>query len=262
MIYESCRMNDFYKENGYCVIRKFAKVEKIADQIYDLFSDYTGETSANRDEILMNLFSKDLDSFVGCAHACQSLLSVGNIATDDKMIATLIYHLGLKNPVVNTRPCISFSSKNTAKKEYYWKTPPHQDWPSTQGSLNGLTCWIPLVDVTTELGPLEVAPKTHLLGPLPWDEVGVPSLLNGDNFNFIPVPMEAGDAIFFSNFLVHRSGNNTTSDKIRMSMHFRYDDAQEKFFMQRKYPKHKKEVRADGNIVKEFPLEYLTEIFS
>ena len=49
------------------------------------------------------------------------------------------------------------------------------------------------------------------------------------------VEVKAGDALFFSAFLVHRSGNNVT-DSIRWSCHFRYNDLEEPTFVSRKYP--------------------------
>lgn len=254
-------MNEFYKKNGYLLVKKFANVSFIRNQIYKIFTDYSKNTPKDPDDAIISLFKEDFDSFIGCANACQSLLSIMQLSTNYQMMLSL-NDLGLDNPIINTRPCVSFSSRKTAKKEHYWKTPPHQDWPSTQGSLNGLTCWIPLVNVTPELGPLEVSPKTHLLGPLPWDEKGPPIILTTNSkFEFKPVPMSAGDAIFFSNFLIHRSGNNSTENKIRISMHFRYDDASESVFKKRKYPKHKIEVRADGNILNPFPMRDLLSIF-
>ena len=47
--------------------------------------------------------------------------------------------------------------------------------------------------------------------------------------------MEQGDVIFFSSFLIHRSGTNET-EHIRWSTHFRYNDLDEKSFVERGYP--------------------------
>jgi len=49
------------------------------------------------------------------------------------------------------------------------------------------------------------------------------------------VEVKAGDTLFFSSLLVHRSGNNIT-DKIRWSVHFRYNNAMEETFGQRRFP--------------------------
>lgn len=52
---------------------------------------------------------------------------------------------------------------------------------------------------------------------------------------FIMPTIELGDALFFSAFLIHRSGNNVT-DSIRWSCHLRYNDLSEPTFMERNYP--------------------------
>ena len=49
------------------------------------------------------------------------------------------------------------------------------------------------------------------------------------------VEVKAGDALFFSSFLIHRSGDNV-SDAIRWSCHFRYNDLSEKTYIKRGYP--------------------------
>lgn len=253
-------MNKSYLKNGYYLRKSLCDVSLIRPQIEEIFQKYS-KSNKPLDALAMDLFKNDFDGFLGCAHACQSLLDLTAIASSVDMIS-MLKSFGLKSPIFNTKPLLSFSSKFTAKNENYWKTPPHQDWPSTQGSINGLTCWIPLVDVTEELGPLEMSPYSHLNGPLPHTEVGSPKLISIDNFEYVSLPMNAGDAVFFSNFTVHRSGNNITEDKIRLSLHIRYDDAFEETFSARKFPKQKIEVRRDGNSLPEFPINELRKFFN
>ncbi len=66
--------------------------------------------------------------------------------------------------------------------------------------------------------------------------------------------MEQGDALFMNSFLVHRSGTNVT-DRIRLSMHFRYNDASESTFISRKYPRHRIDRRKEGILFPGFPTE-------
>jgi ectoine hydroxylase-related dioxygenase (phytanoyl-CoA dioxygenase family) len=176
-------------------------------------------------------------------------------------ILSLLAELGIANPVMNTRPLVSYSSKKLAKNNNYWKIPAHQDWPSTQGSLNGLTVWIPLINITNELGPLEVVPGSHLLGKLEHIEIeGVP-VLSQNNWNFLPIPMDVGDVLVFSNFLIHRSGTNLTENKIRWSVHFRYDDANESTFIERNFPHHRTDKRLPGLLHPDFPTKEVLENF-
>jgi phytanoyl-CoA hydroxylase len=254
-----------YLKSGYQLEKSFLDVSEVKRSIEKIFCNYcklnNHEICDDFDSTLIELFKKDNDGFVGCAKLCQTTPELISLSVSPAMIMKL-KELGLKNPVVNTRPLLSFSSRYTAKNEDYWKLPAHQDWYSTQGSLNGITCWMPLVDVPEELGPLEMCSGSHLCGPLPsTEDFGIPVLLT-DKFEFLSLPMNKNDAVFFSNFTVHRSGNNSTSNRIRISAHFRFDDADEPIFIKRKYPKHKVEMRASGNLMKEFPMSNYLEIFN
>ena len=77
----------------------------------------------------------------------------------------------------------------------------------------------------------------------------------------MPVEVKQGDALFFSSFLVHRSGDNVT-DAIRWSCHFRYNDLAENTFIERKYPNPYTYAPQQELITENFPnIEYLTNYF-
>ena len=59
---------------------------------------------------------------------------------------------------MSVRPVMFFNHPRLATQEFYWKTPPHQDWRSMQGSLDSVVVWVALVDVDAALGALEVVP--------------------------------------------------------------------------------------------------------
>jgi phytanoyl-CoA hydroxylase len=257
-------MYELYKKQGYAVVRNFVEVSDLLAEMRDVFARYLPHIADVTDQVIFDLFKDDFAGFYGCANICQYLASLTSLSASTRVCRAL-GELGIKMPVINTRPLVSFSSRYLAKNESYWKVPAHQDWPSTQGSLNGLTCWIPLVDVPTELGPLEMIPGSHLNGAMEHKEQsGVP--ICGSDFSegdFVPVPMKAGDALFFSYFTVHRSGTNTTADKIRWTIHLRYDDRSELSFIQRKYPKNRKDVRTEGLLIPGFPdVEQVRRVFA
>jgi phytanoyl-CoA hydroxylase len=244
-------MKNSYFENGYILIKNlFEKEEiiKIKKDINKVFDFYCG---SHQDKDVINIFKKDFEGFIGCTQICQNLISLYDIFVN-KSVIKVIKQLGLKQPCINTKPLISFSCKSTAKNECYWKVPAHQDWPSTQGSINGITCWVPLLNVDKKLGPLELSPKTHLLGFLDFIDNGVP-VLKSDDYSYVSVPMSIGDALFFSNFTIHRSGINLKENKIRLSAHFRYDDFSENSFIERKYPHHRIDKRKEGILFPNFP---------
>ena len=105
-----------------------------------------------------------------------------------------------------------------------------------QGSLNATVIWVPLVGIDTELGALQLIPGSHLLGLQDsTEDEWFRHIERTNDDQYISVEVKAGDALFFSAFLIHRSGDNTT-DSIRWSCHFRYNDLNEQTFIDRKYP--------------------------
>ena len=106
-----------------------------------------------------------------------------------------------------------------------------------QGSLDAIVVWVPLMDIDRALGALEMIPGSHKLGLLQaemMDGYGN-SEESGDESGAVPVEVEAGDALFFSAFLVHQSGTNV-ADAIRWSCHFRYNNLHEPTFVERGFP--------------------------
>ena len=242
-----------YKKLGYHLERGLFPKADIVDlrtKMVSVFQTYAKDNQTEFNQLIANIFRDDRDGFIGCANVCQNLIELCRLSVDDRLISTL-NRLGLEFPMVNTRPLVSFSSRATASNDNYWRVPAHQDWPSTQGSINGLTCWTPLVDVGDLLGPLEVVPGSHLDGLLDHEDDGVPKLV-GETMNFLPIPMEIGDALFFSNFTIHRSGLNQ-SDLIRWTAHFRYNDVRESTFVERKFPRHRIDKRKEGILYPGFP---------
>jgi len=104
-------------------------------------------------------------------------------------------------------------------------TPWHQDamyWP-----LDGSQCvtmWMPLCDITPDMGALTFADGSHLAGPLSDIHISDASQAHFDNLLAdgayplsSPLPMSAGDATFHSGWTVHKASGNT-SDRLRPVM--------------------------------------------
>lgn len=105
-------------------------------------------------------------------------------------------------------------------------TPPHQDYVHIQGTPNTWTAWIPLGDVPAELGGLAVLEGSHTYGVLPVRKmkgaggVGIGSLPDGHEWR--ASEFSAGDVLLFHSHLVHRGVDNTTGNRIRLSVDYRY----------------------------------------
>lgn len=130
-----------------------------------------------------------------------------------------------------------------------------------QGSLDSIVVWVPLADVDVKLGALEVVPGSHKLGLMTTEVVN--SFGKVDQFgdaDFVSVEAAQGDVLFFSSFLVHRSGVNVT-DSIRWSCHFRYNNLAEQTFIERGYPHAYLYKPLDDLITPDFPSKELIDKF-
>ena len=131
-----------------------------------------------------------------------------------------------------------------------------------QGSLNAMVVWVPLADVPRKLGALEIIPGSHIWGLQGSREDEWYRRIEGlSDEQYESVEINAGDVLFFSAFLVHRSGSNMT-DSIRWSCHFRYNDLEEPTFVSRKYPNPYVYKPQQELVTKDFPsIEELQKVF-
>jgi phytanoyl-CoA hydroxylase len=237
-----------YKESGYVLLKKFldpSDVDRVRADAKEIFISQmrrleliaAGDISEDQfEQGMFDLFEADLQAFVNCGKHAQHLISLHRLSLDERIVK-LLKELGLEFPNVSTRPVMYFNSSRLAKKEVYWRLSVHQDWRSIQGSLDSIVVWVPLVDIDTALGALEVIPGSHKLGLLAADMADGYGHIHEpfEASAFVPVEVRKGDALFFSTFLVHQSGTNVT-DSIRWSCHFRYNNLSEKTFMERGLP--------------------------
>jgi ectoine hydroxylase-related dioxygenase (phytanoyl-CoA dioxygenase family) len=107
-----------------------------------------------------------------------------------------------------------------------------------KSSSDSLVVWVPLVDVTKDLGPVILYPGTHTLGDISDSTSGgFATIENYDlsKYNQIQPEVNAGDVVIFSTFLVHKSGD-IINDEIRWSCHLRYTNMMDKDFIGRDFP--------------------------
>lgn len=109
----------------------------------------------------------------------------------------------------------------------------HQEFPAQLRSIDGLVLWSPLLSVTPEMGPVEVAARSHREGLVPVlidggaGKTGAYSLrLENEaervgRYEKLAPLTEPGDLIVMDFLTLHQSGRND-SDRPRWSMQFRY----------------------------------------
>lgn len=242
-------MDEFWT-NGYKIIKNFYDanvIESIRLEAKYIFAEQMFKLNLinNKDDILdemifekgmKDLFQINYNTFLSCGKQCQHLISLHQISLDNKVIE-LIKSLGLKRPIISTRPVLFTNSKEIAKNSVNHTVPPHQDWSSMQGSINSVIVWVPLMEMNKEIGPIDVIPQSHKNGLLlDKKENSFGIIDNLDYSKFISLDgLKPGDIVVFSSFLIHKSGDNITNS-IRWSCHFRYNDLDDESFIERGYP--------------------------
>jgi ectoine hydroxylase-related dioxygenase (phytanoyl-CoA dioxygenase family) len=110
-------------------------------------------------------------------------------------------------------------------------TPIHQDFIHIQGTRNVWTCWAPLGDVPLALGGLSVMPRSHKLGVLSVTAAegagGLETILCDVGLPWIEEDYRAGDVLTFNSCTVHKSLPNLTPERVRLSVDYRYQPADE-----------------------------------
>ena len=238
-----------YKQKGFLLLRNFLDPKELdavrsdAKEVFMIQMKRNGLidsfeiTEKEFETNLYALFRKDFQQIIYCGKQAQHLISLHRLSLHEKILHVL-KELGLELPIINVRPVIFFNSPHLGKRDVDWKKPSHQDWKTTQGSLDSTVVWMPLINIDGALGALEIVPESHKMGLLNYEmQNDYHSIVEETvkQFQFASIEVEKGDALFFSTLLVHRSGNNT-SDSIRWSCHFRYNNLYEPTFIQRGFP--------------------------
>lgn len=233
----------FFKKNGFLILKNLVSTSVIRDikesamQIFKFQLERCGLQTTNEEfeRQLYELFKIDREAFINCGKHIQYMVNLHQLGLSANVLG-LFAPIGLKFPNICTRAVAFFNSKHLATNDIYHTVPAHQDWKSMQGSLNSVVLWFPLMNISKELGALQVVPGSHTRGLLTSSVVEGFGLVDCyKDEDFISAELDAGDALLFNSFLVHRSGINIT-DSIRWSCHFRYNDMSDSDFIERKFP--------------------------
>ena len=102
---------------------------------------------------------------------------------------------------------------------------PHQDAAAYRYVYHHVTCLVAIDDMTPDNGCLEFAPG-HQDGLMPLNEEGCLDPNLAATLVWTPVPVPAGDVLFFSSKAPHRSGPNRTAHP-RRALYLTYNAASE-----------------------------------
>ena len=128
------------------------------------------------------------------------------------------------------------------EREKKYITDIHQDFPYIQGSLNGVTFWMPIY--STQTAP-EYIPGSHKLGLQKFKEFSINKKSGtktlemvkdaSNQKKFRKASCKFNEMLIFNTLLIHRSSKKKYQ-KPRLSLQFRYDDISQKKMFDKNYP--------------------------
>ncbi len=237
-----------FKKDGYYIARNLIDHKEITTmmaQLHKNFNDqlaFLGETVSDEDIFasMQRLHAKDIERYKKLVGAIWRKIEVYNLMHHRNILKFLSDQFGWQDIFVPGGQVALIMAEELRIPDGYFGLIPHQDFPSVQGSLDGVVVWLPLVDVDAHNYPLEVIPDSHLNGILPATESSNKTWeIAKDHCKdeaFVPVEVKAGDVVFMSLFTVHRSSQKGTAGRFRVAFSTRFDNADEATFIERCYP--------------------------
>ena len=234
-----------YTKNGFAIVKNIVPAQRInslLENIFNLFCKYSTDYQDLKNierpwntelfhKKLIELRQKDPESFGAIYDSLKTSLTLTQLVTDNKVVDFVAKFLKIKPSDLSiSEPMCRLDVPNDKRNTLDW----HQErsfFPQNRNGLNGLVCWIPLTDITEEMGPIHISPRSHTEGQL---KLSNERKKNISYTTQIPIPEEftskyedlvvfanAGDAIFFNMLLFHCSGQNI-SNKIRLAIQGRF----------------------------------------
>ena len=270
-----------YKENGYVIIKGLLSQYLLDQQLKNIYMlllrFHKPDEKLKKFEQPWNklLFHQEIikfrkknpKAFSGFYDCVQSSLSLTRLLTSKNLVKCVSDILEvdvceLSSSTLECRIDVPNDTRNLAN----W----HQDFSYFNHNLLGLktlTCWAPLVKLSSKSGYLQVYKKSHLEGMASsglnekWnkprdvndndnlftEQLSIKKNVNLNKYKIESVKVELGDVLFFNMFLIHRSGINM-SNKIRFSAQNRFHMATSKDFVPYRFiPQRNPFVKEFGN---------------
>ena len=234
-----------YTKNGFAIVKNIVPAQRInslLENIFNLFCKYSTDYQELKNmekpwntelfhKKLIEFRQKDPESFGAIYDSLKTSLTLTQLITDNKVVDFVAKFLKIKPSDLSiSEPMCRLDVPNDERNTLDW----HQErsfFPQNRNGLNGLVCWIPLTDITEEMGPMHISPRSHAEGQL---KLSNKTKKNVSYTTQIPVPEEfvskyedlavrtnVGDVVFFNMLLFHRSGQNI-SNKVRLATQGRF----------------------------------------
>ena len=237
----SDQIREKFRENGYSVAKSIIsekEINAVLETIFRIYFKYNPSSKLrdlqepwNSDlfhEEIIKFRKSDPKRFSLLYDSTQTSASIMELLTSELIAKYSASLLDTKNnELCITEGMIRMDAPGDKRNIAGW----HQEISYLRN--NGLVIWIPLSDITPDLGSLQVCPKSHNEGEL---KVVQNKNLSSDvstvsvdeikpeyiaKYSKMDIEIKKGDVLFFNTKLFHRSGVNT-SDRIRFSCQIRH----------------------------------------
>jgi hypothetical protein len=237
-------MNKFYKENSYKICKNVVSViniKKIHKELLKIGNNLDSANKFNDIDNMWNKFSHNNRSMGGLLYnAFKYMPSVSLIANSNLIKTSLKNICGIKNPAIIDINC-RIDSKNEEKYLFDW----HQDFWFSASSKNAVVAWIPITNLDSSKGGIEIIPVQQ-------DKIKIYRTKPGNKYHSyadafllddkIPTSkskkisnIKLGSALFFSFSSLHKSLPIINDNQSRFTIQIRYADFNDKEFIQNKY---------------------------
>jgi phytanoyl-CoA hydroxylase len=166
--------------------------------------------------------------------AFENLVSIYRLIVSDAVLDCL-RGIDIESPMLSGRPVCNFLVPQESDK-VIGAAGTHQDWAFVKGSLDSVTLWFPLFDISDSVYPLQVVPGSHLSGLLPFDRHTIALSSNSFQHNdFVTLSPKRSDAVIFSSFLVHQTGPKLLSTDGRLAISCRFNNMKDADYIERNF---------------------------
>jgi len=239
-------IND-YSKNGYAILKNivpYTRIDALLENIYKLYRKYSTDSELDeaedpwKSEIfhkkLIEFRKKDPKLFGAIYDSLKTSLTLIQLVSDDKIVDNVAKFLNVKPSDISiSEPMCRLDVPNDKRNALEW----HQErsfFPQNRDGSHSLVCWIPLTNVTEEMGTIHISPESHKGGLIIPErnekkngsstrQISVPEE-HIKKYEDLTVPVDVGDVVFLNMLLFHRSGVNI-SDKIRYAVQARFHTA-------------------------------------
>lgn len=223
----------FLKKNGYVIIKSksFSKIKssikkKLISKVNLLLKKLKLKNINNNnfDRIMIDIYKIDQRKKVGLLKSLYEIFPSEPIfysLATFKGFLNISKNLGIKYPLIGTGPQIRFDRPNDKK----FITLKHQDFWYSFLSNNAITIWFNLTEINDKDGPLIIYLHSHKKGLIKFANKNRATFEIKKNMHLKEkkIFLKSDEILVFNQFLLHKSGVNT-SNKPRISIQLRYND--------------------------------------